>query len=90
MTRHRIMADKAPYEMTIEGMFEPLIKGLPKEHRGEALQIIRQEDQSGMLSWAIDTGYLLWTRENPGVIPSMAQIIRWFVASKSLREDSVT
>jgi hypothetical protein len=36
-----------------------------------------EKEAPGILAWGVRSGYFLWTRQNPGKIPTMSQVIAW-------------
>lgn len=71
-------------ELSIKNLMKPLVTALGKEHEKEALEIIGKEE-SGVLAWGVRSGYLLWTRQNPGVIPTKEQVRQWHEKAKETK-----
>lgn len=65
-------------------LMEPLLLAAPADARPLGRAIIRQE-ATGVLAWAVASGYARWTCQHPGRIPTPAQARRWQAAAEQAR-----
>jgi hypothetical protein len=68
-------------------LFKPLVDAMGKENEAKAWEIIEAEAE-GVLAWGVRSGYLLWTRSNPGKQPSKEQMAGWTVKGRSMNSGS--
>jgi hypothetical protein len=59
-----------------QAIWEPLFSLLTPAQRTQARAILAQE-ASGILNWALKSGYLLWVRTHPDQRPTWAQFRAW-------------
>jgi hypothetical protein len=67
---------------TMQQLFHPLLRAIGSEHATGFWEAIEKEPE-GVLAWGVQSGYLLWVRTHPGVIPTRRQIALWMRKGKT-------
>jgi hypothetical protein len=66
----------------LQALFNPLLQAIGNQQKDEFWRIMEAESE-GVLAWGVRSGYLLWTRTHPGVIPTKEQIANWMKQGKT-------
>jgi hypothetical protein len=68
-------------DQVMQELFNPLLQAIGSQHKDALWKNIETEG-SGMLAWGVQSGYFLWVRTNPGMVPSKEQVVHWMQQGK--------